>query len=105
MTKYLILILIFLFLFYYIRTLNYNNYLNKINVEEFSQENTKKNYNLDLPANPNMIFVDFYGNTYLIKSEKVWIINSEDKIFKSNEFLYNVFNLPTSTIVKTGCSF
>ena len=98
-----ILIIILLVVFLFIRTKKYNNFLKDITRENFQTKiENKVDIKKELPANPNIVYCDFSGNTFFIKENKVWKIDHKNNIIINSESLNNVYNLPNSLNIKTG---
>lgn len=107
-TFILIIIIIFVIIFI-ARSFNYKNYLTDLQnsrKEHFTskQKKTNKEKILDkkLPANPQIVFCDYEGNTIFIKNNKVWKIDCNNKIIFSNKNINEELNIPYSINIKTG---
>ena len=99
----LTLIVILLVVFFYIRMQNYKKFITNISKEHFTNTDNKKiNLKKELPANPNIVFCDYEGNTIIIKNTKIWKLNNQGKIIVNSENINTEFNLPYSLNIKTG---
>ena len=82
MITYLIVILLVITFYLFYRNYKYINYLKELNAEHFSMNKSNKiSIKKEIPANPNIIFCDNYGNINFIKDNKFTLINSNGKIF------------------------
>ena len=106
MITYLIVILLVITFYLFYRNYKYINYLKELNAEHFSMNKSNKiSIKKEIPANPNIIFCDNYGNINFIKDNKFTLINSNGKILKSNININEIFKIPYSTNIKCGTKY
>ena len=106
MITYLIVLLLVIVFYFFYRSYKYKAYLKTLNAEHFSMNKSNKiSLKKEIPANPNLIFCDNYGNMNFIKDNKITIISSKGEILKSNININESYKIPYSTNIKCGTKY